>query len=83
MKTQPIADKTLWDSQGNSARVELHCTGKDSFEVYFHDFNSLIPRRMTGKLGELNARVDLWLAMKKADGFVEQLPSYNPDAWRA
>jgi len=81
--TSPIADKTLWDSLGNSCRVELHKIGRDEFELYLHNFNSDIPKRYVGGLGELNARADRWLEARKADGFVEQLPSYNPDAWRA
>lgn len=83
MKSTPIADRTLWDSCGNRCRVEMHRIGPDVFEVYFHDFNTSIPRRLVGKLGPCNAQVDLWLALKKEAGFAEQLPSYNPECWRA
>jgi len=79
----PIADKTLWDSLGNKCRVEMRHIGAQTFEVYFHDFNDSTPRRFVGGLGELNARVDRWLEARKAAGFVEQLPSYNPQAWKA
>lgn len=52
--------------------------GQHSFEVYFHPFNDAIPSRFIGSLGECNAKVDFWLECRKRDGFVEQLPSYNP-----
>lgn len=79
----PIADRTLWDSLGNKCRVEMHCIGRDSFEVYFHEFNDAVPKRYVGALGDCNDRVNRWLESRKAAGFSEQLPSYNPEAWRA
>lgn len=83
MKTTPIAERTLWDSIGNHCRVEIYHIDISVFEVYFHDFNTSIPRRFIGDIGSCNLRVDLWLAKKKEAGFMEQLPSYTPDAWRA
>ena len=83
MKTAPIADRKLWDSLGNSCRVEMYCIGQGVFELYLHDFNSAIPRRFVGSIGEMNACADRWLADQKGKGFIEQLPSYNPEAWRA
>lgn len=74
-----IADKTLWDSCGNKCRIELYCIGNGVFELYVHQFNSAIPDRFTGPIGDLNNRADLWIAARKAEGFMEQLPSYNPD----
>ena len=65
------SDKTLRDSLGNFCRVELHKTGWNEFELYLHNFNSEIPKRYVGGLGELNARADRWLEARKADGFVE------------
>jgi len=75
--------QTLWDSLGNTARVEMFKIGRDDFEVYFYRFNSEVPTRFVGSLGLANSKVDAWLALRKADGFKEQLPSYNPDTWRA
>jgi hypothetical protein len=88
MKTNfaPIADKKLWDSLGNYCRVELYSLGSaldGGYELYLTDFNGSIPRRFTGGLSELISRGDLFIAAKKANGFIEQLPSYNPEAWRA
>jgi len=74
----PIADRKLWDNGGNYCRVTMYKIGLDSFEVYFHDFNDAVPRRAVGGLGILNNTVDHWLRCKKAEGFIEQLPSYNP-----
>lgn len=79
----PIADKKLWDSLGNYCRIELHQIGRDMFELYTHDFNSDIPKRYIGRLGELIDRGERWIEARKAAGFVEQLPSYNPQAWKA
>lgn len=79
----PIADRTLWDCLGNKCRVEMHCTGENVFEVYFHDFNDATPRRTTGTLGICNSCVDAWLENKRKAGFVEQLPSHDPEAWIA
>lgn len=73
-----IADRTLWDSLGNSCRVEMYWIGNDTFEVYFHDFNEATPSRFVDSLGACNAKVDRWLAAKKESGFQEQLPSYRP-----
>ena len=78
-----LADKTLWDTLGNKCRVEMYEIGVGRFEVYFHDFNDAVPRRFIGNLGTCNLSVDCWLHRKRSDGFVEQLPSYNPEAWRA
>lgn len=79
MKTEsPIADRTLWDSLGNSCRVEMFNIGVNTFEVYFHEFNGSIPHRFIGEIGICNNKVDHWLASKKDHGFIEQLPSYNP-----
>lgn len=74
----PIADRTLWDSLGNKCRVEMYCIGENCFEVYFHPFNDTIPSRFIGILALCNNKIDHWLEARKADGFVEQLPSYNP-----
>lgn len=74
----PIADRTLWDSLGNYCRVTMYRIGSNTFEVYFHDFNDAIPGRYVDELGTCNNKVDHWLRAKKAAGFVEQLPSYNP-----
>lgn len=76
-----IAEKTLWDMSGNRCRVEMFQIAPGTFEVYFHDFNSAIPTRFVGKLGLCNNKVDHWLYAKKQAGFIEQLPSYNPEAW--
>lgn len=78
-----ITSKTLWDSLGNTCRVELYKIGANEFELYLHDFNQATARRFVGGIGELNNRADLWLAMKKEAGFQEQLPSYNPHVWTA
>jgi len=77
-KTEPIADRKLWDSLGNYCRVTLYFYGEGMFELYLHDFNDATPRRFIDRLGALNNRADLWLSSKKAAGFVEQLPSYQP-----
>lgn len=78
-----VCEKTLWDSCGNSARVEMFCIGQGVFELFLTDFNNSIPRRFVGAIGELNNRADIFIASKKEAGFIEQLPSFNPDAWRA
>lgn len=64
-----ICDRTLWDYSGNYCRVELHKIGDQSFEVYFHNFNGAVPVRVIGRLGELTARIDPWLARKMYEGF--------------
>lgn len=78
----PIADKTLWDSLGNYCRVTMHTIGSgtaDRFEVYFHDFNTDIPTRFVGTIGECNHKADHWIASKKAEGFAEQRnPARHP-----
>lgn len=78
-----IADRTLWDCLGNKCRVEMFRIGQNEFEVYFHRFNSAVPTRHVGALGECNARVDAWLSCRMAEGYQEQLPSYNPEACQA
>ena len=72
MKTKNyIWDRTLWDSLGNFCRVTLHQTGLNECELYLHNFNSEIPKRYVGGLGELRVRADRWLDARKADGFAE------------
>jgi hypothetical protein len=78
-----IADKTLWDDLGNKCRVEMYQIGPGQFEVYFHRFNSDIPTRFKGSIGLCNSLADHWLLCRKAEGFKEQLPSYNPHSWIA
>lgn len=65
-------DRTLWDTNGNYCRVEMHCICVNVFEVYFHDFNNAIPRRHVGSIGECNNKIDLWLSRQTRSGFVEQ-----------
>jgi hypothetical protein len=85
MKTEsaPIADRKLWDDAGNYCRVTMYPYGTDTFEVFFQDFQHDVPRRFTGTLGLCNYKVDIWLWQKGKDGFKEQLPSFNPEAWIA
>lgn len=78
-----IRDLKLWDSLGNYCRIELFKTGPNTFELYLHDFNDATPRRFVGPLGLMINKGDIWLAIKKEAGFCEQLPSYNPDHWKA
>ncbi len=77
-----IAQVTLWDSMGNKCSVEMFCIGVNVFEVYFHRFNSDIPTRKVGSIGECNNAVDCWISARKSEGFQEQLPSYNPNGTR-
>lgn len=79
----PICDRKLWDPMGNYCRAEMHCIGPNVFELYLHHFNSDVPRRYIGDIGIMNNVADIFLAARKAEGFAEQLPSYNPEAWRA
>ncbi len=83
MKSPAIADKKLWDNLGNSCRIELFKIGVNDFELYVHEFNDSVPKRYAGGLGELNTRAERFLYAKMSEGFQEQLPSFNPDAWRA
>lgn len=77
-----IADRKLWDDLGNYCRIEMFHIGKDTFELYLHDFNDAVPRRRVGTLGICNSIADCWMSSQKAKGFVEQLPSYNPHGTR-
>lgn len=82
-KAGPIADRKLWDTCGNYCRVEMYKVGDNAFEVYFHDFNELVPRRTVDTLARCNSAIDIWLAARKEAGFAEQSPTHNPEAWRA
>jgi len=73
-----LSERKLWDSLGNYCRVSMYVIGQNLFEIYFHAFNETIPVRYVGSLGDCNTRVDLWLNLKKQEGFIEQLPSYTP-----
>lgn len=78
MKTTLVQDKTLFDGLGNSCRLELHRIGSDSFELYLHDFNGAIPRRVVGALGELNSIAEHWLQAKHSNGFATQFKPPAP-----
>lgn len=73
----------MWDAGGNYCRATLYPYGQGTFELYLHDYNDAIPRRVVGPIGIVNSHADAFLARKKAEGFVEQLPSFNPQAWIA
>jgi hypothetical protein len=77
-KDAPICDRKLWDSLGNSCRVQMYCIGPDEFELWVTRFNSDVPVRYRGPIGIMNSVADSFLAARKAEGFEEQLPSYNP-----
>ncbi len=77
----PLADKTLWDSLGNSCRCTLYYRGAENCELWLQDFNDSIPVRYVGTIGVMVNKGDLWIESKKAQGFQEQLPSYNPHVW--
>jgi hypothetical protein len=75
-----ICDRKLWDCLGNSCRASLYAYGHGTFELYLTDFNSSVPRRYIGRIGLLNNIAETFIRERKAAGFEEQLPSYEP-AW--
>jgi hypothetical protein len=79
----PVADCKMWDNAGNYCRAVMYAYGANTFEVYYTDLQNDVPRRFIGTIGECNAHTDLWISHRKVQGFQEQLPSYNPEAWRA
>lgn len=73
-----IADRKLWDMAGNYCRVTMHQVGRDTFELWFHRFNDSVPGRFVGTLGECISRGEVWISARKEEGFLEQLPGYEP-----
>ncbi len=83
MSNTLVKDITLWDSLGNSCRIELHHTGVEQFELLTHRFNDATPLRFVGPLGICINKGEHWLAARKAEGFSEREPIQNTEAWRA
>ncbi len=77
-KATIVSDKTLLDSLGNSCRLEMEFIGEGKYELLLTDFNNSIPRRFIGGLSEMLTRGQLFWDAKFKDGFMEQLPSFNP-----
>ena len=81
-----ISDCKLWlgqDMTAMLARVTLYQCGPDQFELYVQHGNSAVPIRYVGKLGLMVNVGERFIEARKAEGYVEQLPSYNPHAWIA
>lgn len=74
-----IADKRLWLGEGVSsidARVILYHFDGDQFEL-FTSYAQSVPVQFRGTLGECVDRGETFIAQRKAEGWREELPSYN------
>lgn len=79
--TIPLCSKTLW-AGSLEAKAVLYYDGPNDCELYLSVGGS-VPMLHKGSLGAMNNRFDIWLALRKSEGFEEQLPSYNPDLFHA
>lgn len=63
-------------------RAELYPYGAGTFELMLRHPNywpnQCVPVRYVGPIGLMNNIADTFLVARKAEGFQEQLPSYEP-----
>ncbi len=70
----------LHDPLGNTCAAALFKNGVSEFELYLWDFNSAIPRRVTGSVSHCKHFMTQFFHAKVAGGFIEPLAdvSGNP-----
>lgn len=70
----------MHDPFGNACASALFRTGPSDFEVYFWDFNSTIPRRVTGTLRECKYAMNFFFDVKIEEGFIQPMADENGKA---
>lgn len=79
-KQIPFAQRTLWAGE-LSATIEAYMLDGGQVEV-LTSVGGSVPRSMKGEMGVMFNWSEHWIAARKAQGFEEQLPSYNPHGTR-
>lgn len=72
--TTPIVERKLW-AGAICARLELYQNSRDEFEIYWSVGNE-VPHRFVGPLGLCINKGEHFIAIRKSEGYEEQLPSY-------